>query len=72
MNVRDCALLLADDNLATISREEGHNRWSEQMQVADFHMKVAARAWIPTKVSLCVIVGGSMWSTSVIVMTTTY
>jgi hypothetical protein len=50
MNVRDCALLLADDDLTTIIKEEGHSRWSEQLQVVDFHMKMAARTWIPTKV----------------------
>jgi hypothetical protein len=43
MNVRDCALLLADDDLTTIIKEEGHSRWSEQLQVVDFHMKMAMR-----------------------------
>jgi hypothetical protein len=35
MNVRDCALLLADDDLTTIIKEEGHSRWTEQLQVVD-------------------------------------
>jgi hypothetical protein len=48
--VRDCALLLAYDDLTAIIKEEGHSRWTEQLQVVDFHMKMAARAWIPTKV----------------------
>jgi hypothetical protein len=50
MNIRDCALMLADDKLERITKEEGASRWSEQLQCVDFHMKMAARAWIPTKV----------------------
>ena len=51
MKVKDCCLMIADDKLQEISKEEGASRWSEQMQCVDFHMKMAARAWIPTKVS---------------------
>ena len=52
MKVKDCCLIIADDKMQKISREEGASRWSEQMQCVDFHMKMAARAWIPTKASL--------------------
>lgn len=52
MNTRDCSLLLADDRLSFITRKDGARRWDEQLQCVAFHMKMAARAWIPTKVSL--------------------
>ena len=51
MNVKDCNLILADDKLEKIKKEEGASRWSEQLQCVDFHLKMAARTWIPTKVS---------------------
>ena len=51
MNNRDCILILADDKLEKIGKEKGASRWSEQMQCVDFHLKMAARTWIPTKVS---------------------
>ena len=53
MNTRDCSLLLTDGKChQSIMKEDGASRWSEQLQVVDFHMKMAARAWIPTKVRL--------------------
>lgn len=51
MNVSDASLLRANDQLTCIGREGGASRWGEQMQCVDFHMKMAGRAWIPTKVS---------------------
>jgi hypothetical protein len=37
---------IIDNSLESITREDGG-----QLQVVDFHMKMAARAWIPNKVS---------------------
>ena len=50
MNAKDCNLILADDKLEKIGKEKGASRWSEQLQCVDFHLKMAARSWIPTKV----------------------
>ena len=57
MQERDGCLVLMDQRLEGIQREGGAGnnggvmRWNEQVQVAEFHMKMAARCWIPTKVS---------------------
>jgi hypothetical protein len=48
----DRSLMISDGNFQSITREDGASRWREQLQVVDFHMKMAARAWIPTKVSI--------------------
>jgi hypothetical protein len=52
MLVKDGRVLVADDRLQRITKEVGASRWKEQLQLVDFHMKMAARAVIPTKVSL--------------------
>lgn len=50
MQETDCCLAMMDDKLELMKREEGASRWSEQIQCAEFHMKMAARCCIPTKV----------------------
>ena len=51
MQERDGRLMWMDQRLESIQMEEGVSRWSEQIQVTEFHMKMAARCCIPTKVS---------------------
>lgn len=47
---KDSHLLSTVGNFDKIEKEDGASRWSEVQQCVDFHMKMAARCWIPTKV----------------------
>jgi hypothetical protein len=38
-----------DSKLEHIEREDGYSRWIELVQTVDFHVKMSARCWIPTK-----------------------
>lgn len=50
MMKKDSHLMLTGGNLDSIIREDGVSRWAELHQCVDFHMKMAARCKIPTKV----------------------
>lgn len=54
MQEQDGCLIRMDQRLESIQMGEDVSRWSEQVQVAEFHMKMAARCCIPTKVSAVV------------------
>lgn len=45
-------LMSVGGNFERIVKEDGATRWSEMMQCVDFHVKMAARCWIPTKVTI--------------------
>lgn len=49
---KDSHLLITTANFDKIEKEDGVSRWSELHQCVNFHMKMAARCWIPTKVCL--------------------
>ena len=51
MQRMDGCLIVSDDEMSRIEKEDARSRWSEQIQCAEFHRKMAARCWIPTKVS---------------------
>ena len=48
----DSHLIRSIGNFDKIEKEDGVSRWSELQQCVNFHMKMAARCWIPTKVRL--------------------
>jgi hypothetical protein len=43
-------LIVFGRSFDVIMKEDGVSRWSELQQCVDFHLKMAARCWIPTKV----------------------
>ena len=49
MQKKDSKLIKATANLDRIVKKEGVSRWEELSQCIDFHSKMAARCWIPTK-----------------------
>jgi hypothetical protein len=49
MKILDSHRAKIDAKLEHIEREDGHSRWTELSQTVDFHVKMAARCWIPTK-----------------------
>ena len=49
MNKRDSHLIKASPNYDCIEKKDGASRWSELAQCLDFHTKMAARCWLPTK-----------------------
>jgi hypothetical protein len=51
MMEKDSHLIVTQGNLDSITREDGVSRWTELHQCVDFHIKMAARCKIPTKVS---------------------
>ena len=50
MMTTDSHLINVVGNFQRITKSDGATRWSEMQQCVDFHMKMAARCWIPTKV----------------------
>ena len=50
MMTTDSHLINVGGNFQKITKSDGATRWSEMQQCVDFHMKMAARCWIPTKV----------------------
>jgi hypothetical protein len=49
MTTADSHLLKADCNFERIEKTSKVSRWSELSQCVEFHAKMAARCWIPTK-----------------------
>ena len=49
MKTRDGHRAKIDAQLKHIKREDGHSRWAELTQTVDFHVKMSARCFIPTK-----------------------
>ena len=49
MTKRDSKLLKAIANFERIECKEGVSRWAELSQCINFHSKMSARCWIPTK-----------------------
>ena len=49
MRTRDAHRAKIDSKLEKIIRQDGHSRWGELTQIVDFHVKMSARCWIPTK-----------------------
>jgi len=49
MKIHDSHRAKIDAKLEHIEMEDGHSRWTELSQTVDFHVKMAARCWIPTK-----------------------
>jgi hypothetical protein len=49
MQKKDSKLLKATANFQRIDLKEGVSRWGELSQCIEFHSKMAARCWIPTK-----------------------
>lgn len=49
MRTKDAHRAKIDSKLEKIIREDGHSRWAELTQIVDFHVKMSARCWIPTK-----------------------
>ncbi len=49
MRTKDAHRAKIDSKLEKIIREDGHSRWGELTQIVDFHVKMSARCWIPTK-----------------------
>ena len=60
MQKKDAKLLKATANFERIVHKEGVTRWEELSQCIDFHSKMAARCWIPTKFWLVNDPGGNM------------
>ena len=52
MMYKDSHLLRSVGNFVKIEKEDGVSRWNELQQCVNFHMKMAARCWIPTKAGL--------------------
>lgn len=50
MKHNDSHLIVFGRSFDVIMKEDGVSRWSELQQCVDFHLKMAARCWIPTKV----------------------
>ena len=59
MQNKDAKLLKAAANFERIVMKDGVSRWEELSQCIDFHSKMAARCWIPTKFWLVNDPGGN-------------
>ena len=49
MKILDSHRAKTDTKLKYIEKEGGHSRWTELSQTVDFHIKMSARCFIPTK-----------------------
>lgn len=49
MKIRDSHRAKIDASLKYIRKDGGHSRWTELSQTVDFHVKMSARCFIPTK-----------------------
>ena len=49
MKILDSYRAKTDSKLKYIKKESGHSRWAELSQTVDFHIKMSARCFIPTK-----------------------
>eukprot|EP00986_Skeletonema_menzelii_P010189 scaffold4868_cov83-Skeletonema_menzelii.AAC.8 len=49
MKILDSHRAKTDSKLKYIKKEGGHSRWTELSQTVDFHIKMSARCFIPTK-----------------------
>ena len=49
MKILDSYRAKTDSKLKYIKKEGGHSRWAELSQTVDFHIKMSARCFIPTK-----------------------